>query len=81
MDNTPTSPGEVTTLLQVLKMEPEKPGHLHHHHHHHQQHHHHHQHHPHHSCGRKSVDIRELLDCPVCTRPMYPPIHQVWRES
>jgi len=25
-----------------------------------------------------STSVHELLECPVCTNSMYPPIHQVW---
>lgn len=25
-----------------------------------------------------ATSVHELLECPVCTNSMYPPIHQVW---
>ena len=25
-----------------------------------------------------TTSVHELLECPVCTNSMYPPIHQVW---
>jgi hypothetical protein len=31
--------------------------------------------------GSSSGGVHELLECPVCTNSMFPPIHQVWAPS
>lgn len=30
-----------------------------------------------HNNGPSNISVHELLECPVCTNSMYPPIHQV----